>query len=241
MKRLIYISLITLFCTIQSGYSQEPGIGMEKQIMIDENTVIKDENGKKVDMMSFMTLMNSGDWMIDPKKDENGNQYMQLRKSSEEEKVMMKTMMKGQGESSKLIGTKAPTFEMKDTDGNIISSESTKGKIVVLNFWFTTCKPCIMEIPELNEVYNKYKDSEDIIFASITFDKEDEVNTFLKKHPLKYPVVANSEQTTTNFGISGYPTNIVIDKNGNYSDITSGGFPQIGEHIENSIEKALQQ
>lgn len=239
MKQLVYTTLLFLFSFLQLAHSQTPETGMNKQIMINENTIIKDEKGQKVDMMTFMDLMNSGNWMIDSKKDDNGTDYIQLRKATEAEKVMVKEMSSNFGESSKLIGTKVPAFEMTDDKGNAITSENTKGKVLVLNFWFTTCKPCIMEIPELNAIYEKHKNNRDVIFASVTFENKKDVDAFLLKHPLKYPVVSNSETVINDFGIMGYPTNIIIDRKGNYSDVISGGFPEIEKHIEQAIEKAL--
>jgi len=56
------------------------------------------------------------------------------------------------------------------------------------NFWFIACKPCIAEIPELNEIHDKYKNNKDVVFASITFDKKDKVEKFLKNTPIKYAV-----------------------------------------------------
>ncbi len=239
MKHLVYTTLLFLFSIIQFANSQTPETEMNKQIMIDENTIIKDEKGKKVDMMTFMDLMNSGNWMVDSKKDENGTDYIQLRKATDAEKVMVKQMSNSFEESSKLKGTKVPDFKMTDSKGNLITSENTKGKIVVLNFWFTTCKPCIMEIPELNAIYEKYKNNKDVVFASITFNTQKEIDAFLLKHPLKYPIIPNSEAVINTFNINSYPTNIVIDKKGNYSDIISGGFPEIGDHIEHAIKEAL--
>jgi peroxiredoxin len=203
--------------------------------MIDENTIIKDESGNRVEMFKFMELMDSGEWTMDPVTDSEGKlQYMQLRKATEEEKKMMSQMP-----SSDLIGKSAPDFKMIDINGNTILSKNTKGKVVVLNFWFTSCKPCIYEIPELNEVYEKYKNDTNVIFASITFDKQEKVNSFLIKHPIKYPVVSDANEICDLFKISGYPTNIVIDMNGNYLKYIRGGFPQIGHQISNSIQNAL--
>ena len=152
---------------------------------------------------------------------------------------MVKQMSSDFEASSELIGTKVPDFKITDAKGNTITSENTKGKIVVLNFWFTTCKPCIMEIPELNTVYEKYKNNKDVVFASVTFNTQEEVDTFLIKYPLKYPVFSNSETVISNFKVNSYPTNIIIDKQGQYSDVINGGFPEIGNHIEQAIEKAL--
>lgn len=236
MKRIVFIIPSVLFISLQYCYSQEIPEGA---VILDENTIIKDESGKKVEMFKFMELMNSGEWTMDPVNDSDGKLlYMQLRKATEEEKKMM-AQMPMQENSSGLIGKSAPNYKMIDINGNTISSENTKGKVVVLNFWFTTCKPCISEIPELNKVYDKYIKDTNVVFASITFNNRDEVNSFLKKYPIKYPVVSNAKEICDLFKATGYPTNIVIDKNGNYFDYISGGFPQIGHQISNSIQNAL--
>lgn len=236
MKRLFFIPLL-LLGYIQYGYSQEIH---ESTIMLDKNTIIKDDSGNKVEVSEFMELMRSGEWAMDAVKDSEGKlQYIQLRKATEEEKKR-KAQMPSRENSSDLIGKRSPDFIMVDINGNTISSENTKGKVVVLNFWFAACKPCISEIPELNEVYEKYINDTNVVFASVTFDKLDKVNLFLKKYPIKYPVVSDAKEICNLFNIMGYPTNIVIDKNGNYFSHTVGGFPQIGHQISNSIQNALE-
>ena len=237
MKQIVFFILSVLFISLQYSYSQEIPKGA---IIIDENTIIKDESGERVEMFKFMELMNSGEWTMDPVNDPEGKLlYMQMRKASEEEKKMM-TEMQMQGNASNLIGESAPNFKMIDINGKTISSENTKGKVLVLNFWFIACKPCVSEIPELNEVYEKYKNDTNVVFASITFDKRAKVNSFLKKHSVKYPTVSDAKEVCDLFKITGYPTNIVIDKNGNYFDYISGGFPKIGQQISNSIQNALE-
>lgn len=237
MKQIVFIILSVLFISIQYCYSQEIPEGA---IMLDENTIIKDESGKKVEMFKLMELMNSGEWTMEPVNDSKGKlEYMQLRKATEEEKKRM-SKMSNPGNSSDLIGKSTPDYKMKDIYGNTISSENTKGKVVVLNFWFTACKPCISEIPELNEVYEKYINDTNVVFASITFDKQDKVNLFLKKYPIQYPMVSDAKEVCDLFNISSYPTNIVIDKEGKYFDYTSGSFPKIGQHISNSIQNVLE-
>lgn len=237
MKRTVFLIIMALFISFQYGYSQEIPEGA---VMIDENTIIKDESGNKVEMFKLIELMNSGEWTMAPVNDSEGNLlYMQLRKTTEEEKRMMKRIPVEKNISD-LIGKSVPNFKMIDLNGNTISSENTKGKIVILNFWFTACKPCIAEIPELNDVYEKYKNDTNVVFASITFDKQNKVNSFLKKYPIKYPVVSDAKGICDSFKISGYPTNIIIDKNGNYYDHISGGFPEIGHQISTSIKNALE-
>ena len=222
----------------QYGISQNHEIPANA-IAIDENTIIKDASGKKVELSELMNMMNSGEWAMDPVNDSEGKLlYLQLRKAGEGEKMKMKEMPMGQNDSD-LIGKQAPDFKITDINGNEISTKDAKGKVIVLNFWFIACKPCIAEIPDLNEVYEKYKADPNVVFASITFDKLDKVKSFLEQNPIAYPVVADGKETASLFKISGYPTNIVIDKNGNYFDYIMGGHPQIGNQISNSIKKAL--
>lgn len=249
MKRILFIALTVslLFCHI--GNSQTIPDGAKKinesaeipegAVMINENTVFKDEEGNKVEFFKFIEMMESGEWSSEPVKDEKGKlQYVQLKKATEEEKIMRGDMPKI-GNSSALIGKKAPDFKMKDKDGNQLSLESIKGKVVVLNFWFASCKPCITEIPELNKVYEKYKSDEKVVFASITFEKKDQVNEFLKKYPFSYPIVSDAKEICDLFNVSSFPTNIIIDRNGNYYEYIVGGNPNIGQHLSRAIKNAL--
>ena len=238
MKRSLIITLILLLFLNPNGYSQEP---TDEPITIDENTLIKDESGNKIDVLKLMELLDSAEWTMDPVRDKDGNLlYMQMRKATEEErKEMGLTSMLP--DSTDIIGKPAPNFKMTDLNGNEISSETTKGKVVVLNFWFVSCKPCIAEIPELNEVYKTYKNNTEVVFASITFDEKEKVVAFLEKHPLQYPVVSDAKEICTLFNTTSYPTNIVIGKNGNFYDYVSGGFPEIGHQISNSIQNALEE
>ncbi|MEM6737674.1 MAG: TlpA disulfide reductase family protein [Bacteroidota bacterium] len=140
-----------------------------------------------------------------------------------------------------LTGTKAQKFELIDIDGNIISSDNTKGKVVVLNFWFIGCKPCLKEIPELNAVYQEYAQNQEVVFASIALDNLENVRKKMSKYNIQYPIVTDGDPFSKLFKVNGFPTNIVIDKERNYFFRFTGGLPGIGDYISNSIQKALEQ
>lgn len=211
--------------------------------MIDEKTIIKNEKGEQVTMDEFGKLMETGEWGIDPIKNAEGNiEYLQLRKATKEEKKMMSEMTKKESPGdSKKIGETIPDFNIKDINGNEINSKNTEGKVVVLNFWFTTCKPCIAEIPELNEVYAKYNSNPNVIFASITFNSAEEVKEFVKKNNLDYPIVTDARSTCQLFDVSLYPTNMIIDAKGKIVQYLKGSFPNIGNVISESIQKELDK
>lgn len=238
MRNLTTVMIALLLICFHNGFAQIEDIP-ENAIMIDENTVIKDTNGNEVGLPEFMKMMDSGEWTLEPTFKENGDlDFLSLRIASEEEKIAMKTLPM-QDNDNALIGQKAPDFSMTDLDGNPISLAGSAGKVLVLNFWFTTCKPCIAEIPELNEVYKKYSSNNDVVFASITFNKAEEVEQFLEKYPIQYPVVVDAKSICDLFSVRGFPTNIIIDKDGNILDVVSGGFSGIGTHISSKIDQAL--
>lgn len=236
MKRIILITLTLLLVINFNGNSQIP----EGAIRIDDNAVFKNESGKIIDFSEFNELMNSGKYRMDPVKDKSGKvEYFQLKKATKENKG---TDVKKQDIMGSLeqIGKSAPDYKMNDINGKTILSEDTKGKIVVLNFWFATCKPCIDEIPELNKVYDKYKDNPDVVFASITFENTKKVKSFIKEYSFKYPVYANAKEMCDLFKIKGFPTNIILDREGKYSDYLIGGNSNIGQQLSKSIHNALE-
>jgi|GEM_PF-2315734 len=90
--------------------------------------------------------------------------------------------------------------------------DSLKGKVIVLDFWFVRCAPCVASIPHLNKLTELYPE---IIFLSISPDRKEEMNAFLDKMLLNYPVGLDSSLTTiNNYEVKLYPTTFVIDSNG---------------------------
>jgi len=112
-----------------------------------------------------------------------------------------------------LLGALLPKFEIVDIKGNVINTESIKGKINIINFWFIKCKPCINEIPTLNSLVKKY-DEADINFLAFTLDDQKSLETFLKEHPFYFKVVPNSKNIINQkfHMIYGYPFTMITDR-----------------------------
>lgn len=113
-----------------------------------------------------------------------------------------------------------PNFEFVDIAGKTISSDDLIGKYVHINFWSVTCRPCIQEFPELNQLKEKYGD--DFIYLTFAPESETKVNRVLKNHPLNYQTVANTEVFFKELGIGGYPKNFFIDPEGTITKVTDG-------------------
>ena len=86
------------------------------------------------------------------------------------------------------------------------------GKVIVLDFWFTKCAPCVASIPELNHLARKFPE---VVFLSVTFDDTNEIDKFLDKMIMYYPVGSDPEQKTIRaYGVSAFPETFLIDKDG---------------------------
>ena len=111
-----------------------------------------------------------------------------------------------------IIGDTVNIKEIIEYCGNKCRLENLKGKVIVLNFWFTSCRPCVAELPELNKLRQGYND-EDVVFLAPTFNTDDEVNSFLSHKEFHYDILPNARQLISEYRVSGYPTHIIIDRN----------------------------
>ncbi len=138
-----------------------------------------------------------------------------------------------------LNGSAAPDFDVTDIHGNKFKLSDLKGKVVVLNFWFLKCAPCIQEIPELNQVALEFKDK-DVAFISFSFDDKKLIEKFLETKKMEYNPVANALSVSSSYNITSYPTNIVIDQNGIVSFIKIGYTASVPKKIKSQIAKLLK-
>jgi thiol-disulfide isomerase/thioredoxin len=111
------------------------------------------------------------------------------------------------------VGEKALDFIVSDMEGNTTKLSDLKGKVVVLNFWFTKCGPCVMEMPSLNNIVETFKDKS-VEFIAITFNKKQLIEQFLETHKFDYKIAPNANDIITMYGVQSYPTSIVINQKG---------------------------
>ena len=114
-----------------------------------------------------------------------------------------------------MVGKPFPPFHYVDLNGKVYTSENTKGKIVVLKAWFTSCIPCVAEMPELNRLTEQYKTRKDIIFISIAWNPKKALENFMKRTTFKYAIVPVKETyIEQTLHATGYPAHWIINKQG---------------------------
>jgi thiol-disulfide isomerase/thioredoxin len=195
--------------------------------------------GKRVQGMEMAQMLMSGEYAPDIYVDENKEtKAFVLRKATEEDKKRLAERRQSIKTSSERVGKSAKPFSVKDLKGNSYSLEELKGKIVIINFWFIGCKPCIMEMPELNKLVKKYA-GKDVVFLGFALDEEAQLNTFLKKKEFLYNIIPNSENIIKEYGINSFPTHFIIDKASKIVHSTNGLSQNTVTDLDKKIESLL--
>ncbi|MBS6881414.1 MAG: TlpA family protein disulfide reductase [Clostridiales bacterium] len=142
---------------------------------------------------------------------------------------------------------KFPTFEGKDLDGNTVKSDElfSANAVTVVNFWFTTCNPCVGELSELDALNKELAEKGGALIGVNTFTLDgdeaaiSEAKDVLAKKGATYQnVYFNSDGEAGKFttNIFAYPTTYVVDRNGNIV-----GDPIVGAITEKNQAEKLQK
>ncbi len=135
-------------------------------------------------------------------------------------------------------GAPAPEFTLKDINGKDFSLSSLKGKYVILDFWGSWCGWCIKGIPDLKKAYEKYKGQLEIVGIDCN-DTEEKWKAAVEKHTLPWIHVRNegNPDVTLLYGIEGFPTKIILDKEGNIVKTVVGEDPEFYKHLDALMKK----
>jgi peroxiredoxin len=118
-------------------------------------------------------------------------------------------------------GKPAPDIEFIQTDGKQMKISELRGQIVLLNFWFAACKPCITEIASLNELHNKYS-AQGVKIVSISTDDHNVAHAAAINHKILYTVAAHGKMEAETYKVKSFPTTFLIDREGIIREVFFG-------------------
>ena len=145
---------------------------------------------------------------------------------------------------------KASDFSLKSINADSIYTLSElKDKVVLINFWATWCGPCRMEIPDFNELYEKYPREEFEILGISISDTAEQLKNFLKAYKIDYPVLYGNQSEMQKIiidygGVYSIPMSFLIGKDNEVKRVYPGAilkqydpnmFADLVFNIENSI------
>jgi cytochrome c biogenesis protein CcmG/thiol:disulfide interchange protein DsbE len=138
------------------------------------------------------------------------------------------------------VGQKAPVFTLTTFDGQQIGPAEMAGKVVLVNFWASWCKPCEQEAADLESVWRDYQPQGDVLFLGIAWtDTEKASLEYIDKFDITYP---NGPDLGTSisqaYRTTGVPETYIIDKNGNLAYVKLSPFTSQAE-IKAAIDPLL--
>lgn len=114
------------------------------------------------------------------------------------------------------LNSPAPDFTLKALNGAKLTLSGVKGKVVILNFWSTTCAPCVVELPSLSDLYKELKGQGLEVWGVALDPSEKPVRELTSKLKIEYPNLLDSTKDVyfDTYGLFGQPVSVIIDRNG---------------------------
>ena len=142
---------------------------------------------------------------------------------------------------SKEIGKPFPDFKV--LDGTVeVSNESLKGKVVLINFWFEACKPCMEEMKTLNDLYQKFEMNKNFEFISFARDNSEAIKRVQNKFSLKFKVFqVQSEECYRLNKNTGFPATMIVNRDGKIVYFTIGAINNTNGKDEKVTEMLLAE
>ena len=139
--------------------------------------------------------------------------------------LVSSSLVWGMGSRVPAVGTAAEEFRLVDLEGKQQSLSQYRGKIVLVNFWATWCKPCTTEMPAMQTAYDQLRDKGFVVLAINELEDEPKVREHIKQYGHTFPVLLDRDNKVANqFGVFGLPVSVFIDETGVVREYIKGGL-----------------
>jgi len=150
---------------------------------------------------------------------------LHIRLKPQPSKEELQGFSRGMSGRNEWQGKLAPNFELVTMRGDRFRLSDDVGKrVVVLNFFATWCGPCRDEMPELNRYYQGHRNDPFLLLAVDGEEKPDQVNDYITENKLAFPVGIDDGKIQKQYGVSGFPTTVLIGVDGRVQLYEVGGL-----------------
>lgn len=128
------------------------------------------------------------------------------------------------------------TLTLDDLDGRPQAMAQWQGKVLVVNYWASWCKPCVEEMPVFSRLYSRYA-AQGVQFVGIGIDEVDNLRSFVKATPVSYPLLLGGKNAgeTPGLQVKALPYTVVIGRDGRFAS------SRLGRLDEATLEPMLKE
>ena len=139
------------------------------------------------------------------------------------------------------VGDKVPSFILTGFDGKDYNTTSMSGKVIVVNFWASWCKPCEQEAADMETAWNSYQAKGNVVFLGVDWvDTAPEAHTYLQNFGITYLNGPDLRTAISQiFRIKGVPETYILSKDGHLANVKIGPFSSVAE-IQSMVDPLLQ-
>lgn len=139
------------------------------------------------------------------------------------------------------LGTADYNLEFEKPDGTKYSFESARGKVIFLNLWATWCPPCVAEMPAIQELFDKYKENDQVEFLMVSNEEPSKVSEFMNRKGYTFPVYINQYQLPEAFQTNSIPTTFVVSKSGDIIINQVGAANWSGSKMIETMDRLINE
>lgn len=136
----------------------------------------------------------------------------------------------------------AADFRLLDLAGQMHDLQTLRGKVVFVNFWATWCAPCRLEMPEMEHLFQAFRNRPFSMFAVAMQQNRDQVAPVFKELDLHYTALLDVKgDASSSYGVRGLPTTLLIDCSGRLVGKATGPRPWNSEAVHQLLSALLQE
>jgi peroxiredoxin len=136
----------------------------------------------------------------------------------------------------------APDFTLRSMGGPNVRLAEQRGRVVMVNFWATWCGPCRQEMPHLNKLYDKYRDSGFVLLGVNIDDNANKATELAAKLGLKFPVLLDTDKLVSRlYDMGSMPATVLIDREGKVRHLHHGYRDGYELTYDNQVRALLKE
>ncbi len=140
-----------------------------------------------------------------------------------------------------ILSDKDLNWKLQNKEGENIDLIKSKGKVIFINLWATWCPPCVGEMPEIQKLYDHFKDNKNIDFFLITNDNISKIKSFITKREYTFPTFHSVGETPIPFRVRSIPTTFLISKDGKIVLKETGAANWGGKKMIKIVDNLINQ